>query len=191
MVPQALPCPPGSTGVAEGPPAATCSEPRNGLPGHPGSVRVGQGVPLRLGTAMTLDFRLDACPRRHHRSPTMPANPPSPHQDRSGPTRAGRRFLELNLLSRPPLTGSPRLLGQHTTPLGAHDDRSGPPLAPQRFPHGLLSPSSALSLLRTGALLSSGPPARGVCLPGVYKTLPLNCRGATPAIPLLPTARSD
>jgi len=50
VVPQAPPCPPGSREVAEEPPTAACSAPRHTLPGHPGSVRVGQGVPFRLGT---------------------------------------------------------------------------------------------------------------------------------------------
>jgi hypothetical protein len=70
----------------------------------------------------------DAGPRRHHRSAAGPANPQSYHQNLRSSPGTRRRFLELNLLSRPPLTGSLRLLGQHTTPLGAHGDRLGPDL---------------------------------------------------------------
>jgi hypothetical protein len=106
---QAPPCPPGSRGVAEGPTGAASSAPRHTLPGHPGSVRVGQRVPLRLGTTARKDLRgqslalrplwfPDAGPRRHCRSPAGPQDPPPPHQDRRGPTGTRRRFSGLTLL---------------------------------------------------------------------------------------------
>jgi hypothetical protein len=106
MVPQAPSAPPGYRGLEEGPPAAARNAPRPSPTAHPGSVRVRQEVPLRVGTAARKgrSFPLlplwvpDAGPRRHHRSLAGPENPPSPHQDRRGSPGARRRFPGSNLL---------------------------------------------------------------------------------------------
>lgn len=102
-------------------------------------------------------------PHRDNRSAAGPQNPPPPHQDRCGPTGAGRGFLRLNLFSRPLLRGSLRPLSQCPAPFEAHGRRltpiSGSPTLPPHSPF-------ALSLLKMrsnlAALLLKASPSRRV-----------------------------
>jgi len=90
----------------------------------------------------------DAGPRRHHRSSTMPENPPPSHKNRRGPPGTRRRFPRLTRdgTFSPVPHSRDRSVSWVSTPRRSQRTRTTPlqSLARQCLSHGPPSPSSAL-----------------------------------------------